>query len=273
SCTAAPSTSSTSCPSSRSRRRCRTTCSTPPSRPSPAPRAPARWATARCSSSRSTGSSASAPAKSTPMRFDQTSEAEPMKTKMFSGLKTRTRAAALALLFGVAAAFAASPVLAQEAEADAPVAEAVAAVEDAAAEAEAAVAEAPAMEAAAEEAAAEEAADGTEAEGPAFDSGNVAWMLTSTLLVLLMVVPGLALFYGGMVRSKNVLSVLMQVLVVFSVVILVWVSYGYSAAFTDGNNFFGSFTQKAFLKGITTSSESGGLPELLFVVFQSTFAG
>src|SRR5690606_19323624 len=162
------------------------TCSTPPSRPSPAPRAPARWATARCSSSRSTGSSASAPAKSTPMRFDQTSEAEPMKTKMFSGLKTRTRAAALALLFGVAAAFAA--------------------VEDAAAEAEAAVAEAPAMEAAAEE-----AADGTEAEGPAFDSGNVAWMLTSTLLVLLMVVPGLALFYGGMVRSKNVLSVLMQV--------------------------------------------------------------
>src|SRR5690606_15998232 len=251
SCTAAPSTSSTSCPSSRSRRRCRTTCSTPPSRPSPAPRAPARWATARCSSSRSTGSSASAPAKSTPMRFDQTSEAEPMKTKMFSGLKTRTRAAALALLFGVAAAFAASPVLAQEAEADAPVAEAVAAVEDAAAEAEAAVAEAPAME----------AADGTEAEGPAFDSGNVAWMLTSTLLVLLMVVPGLALFYGGMVRSKNVLSVLMQVLVVFSVVILVWVSYGYSAAFTDGNNFFGSFTQKAFLKGITTSSESAGLPE------------
>ncbi|TWT17983.1 ammonium transporter [Luteimonas wenzhouensis] len=191
-----------------------------------------------------------------------------MKTKMFSGLKTRTRAAALALLFGVAAAFAASPVLAQEAEADAPVAEAVAAVEDAAAEAEAAVAEAPAMEAAAEE-----AADGTEAEGPAFDSGNVAWMLTSTLLVLLMVVPGLALFYGGMVRSKNVLSVLMQVLVVFSVVILVWVSYGYSAAFTDGNNFFGSFTQKAFLKGITTSSESAGLPELLFVVFQSTFAG
>src|SRR5690606_2191332 len=169
------------------------------------------------------------------MRFDQTSEAEPMKTKMFSGLKTRTRAAALALLFGVAAAFAASPGLAQEAEADArvaeavaavgdagaeaddavadapgreaqarepeadaPVAEAVAAVEDAAAEAEAAVAEAPAMEAAAEE-----AADGTDAEGPAFDSGNVAWMLTSTLLVLLMVVPGLALFYGGMVRSKN----------------------------------------------------------------------
>ncbi len=106
-----------------------------------------------------------------------------------------------------------------------------------------------------------------------FDSGNVAWMLTSTLLVLLMVVPGLALFYGGMVRSKNVLSVLMQVLVVFSLVILLWIAYGYSAAFTEGNNFFGSFTDKAFLKGITATSESSGLPEFLFVVFQSTFAG
>ena len=119
----------------------------------------------------------------------------------------------------------------------------------------------------------EQAAAVEEAAAPSFDSGNVAWMLTSTLLVLLMVVPGLALFYGGMVRSKNVLSVLMQVLVVFSVVILLWVSYGYSAAFTEGNNFFGSFTEKAFLKGITTASESAGLPELLFVVFQSTFAG
>ncbi|MFZ7095040.1 ammonium transporter [Luteimonas dalianensis] len=106
-----------------------------------------------------------------------------------------------------------------------------------------------------------------------FDSGNVAWMLTATFLVLLMVVPGLALFYGGMVRSKNVLSVLMQVLVVYSMVILVWVVYGYSAAFTDGNAFFGSFTEKAFLRGITADSDADGLPEFLFVVFQSTFAG
>ncbi|PBJ84242.1 ammonia channel protein [Lysobacteraceae bacterium NML93-0399] len=106
-----------------------------------------------------------------------------------------------------------------------------------------------------------------------FDSGNVAWMLTSTLLVLLMVVPGLALFYGGMVRAKNVLSVLMQVLVVFSTVIILWVAYGYSAAFTDGNAFFGSFTQKAFLRGITAETDAGGLPEFLFIVFQSTFAG
>lgn len=111
------------------------------------------------------------------------------------------------------------------------------------------------------------------AAAPVFDSGNVAWMLTSTLLVLLMVVPGLALFYGGMVRAKNVLSVLMQVLVVFSAVVILWVSYGYSAAFTDGNAFFGSFTDKAFLKGIAADSEASGLPEFLFVVFQSTFAG
>ncbi len=106
-----------------------------------------------------------------------------------------------------------------------------------------------------------------------FDSGNVAWMLTSTLLVLLMVVPGLALFYGGMVRSKNVLSVIMQVLVVFSLVILIWIAYGYSVSFTEGNAFFGSFTEKAFLKGITYTTDGGGLPEYLVVAFQSTFAG
>jgi Amt family ammonium transporter len=111
------------------------------------------------------------------------------------------------------------------------------------------------------------------AEAAAYDHGDVAWMLTSTLLVLLMVVPGLALFYGGMVRSKNVLSVLMQVLVVYSVVVLVWISYGYSAAFSDGNAFFGSFTERAFLSGITADSLANGLPEFLFVAFQSTFAG
>ncbi len=110
-------------------------------------------------------------------------------------------------------------------------------------------------------------------EAPAFDSGNVAWMLTSTLLVLLMVVPGLALFYGGMVRAKNVLSVLMQVLVVYSMVIVLWVAYGYSAAFTEGNAFFGSFSEKAFLRGITADTDADGLPEFLFVIFQATFAG
>lgn len=105
------------------------------------------------------------------------------------------------------------------------------------------------------------------------DSGNVAWMLTSTFLVLLMVVPGLAMFYGGMVRAKNVLSVFLQVLVVFSVVVILWVAYGYSAAFTQGNAFFGSFTEKAFLSGVNAASIANGLPEFLFVAFQSTFAG
>ena len=120
------------------------------------------------------------------------------------------------------------------------------------------------------------AAEPAAVAGPAaaaYDHGDVAWMLTSTLLVLLMVVPGLALFYGGMVRSKNVLSVLMQVLVVYSVVVLVWVAYGYSAAFSAGNAFFGSFSERAFLRGITADSVANGLPEFLFVAFQSTFAG
>ncbi len=112
---------------------------------------------------------------------------------------------------------------------------------------------------------------------PAFDRGDVAWMLTSTLLVLMMVVPGLALFYGGLVRAKNVLSVLSQVLVVFSLVLLLWVGYGYSAVFSEGNALFGSFTRFAFLRGFTPDSVGGtpiaGLPDYLFVAFQSTFAG
>src|SRR5690606_15930758 len=85
-----------------------------------------------------------------------------------------------------------------------------------------------------------------QAAAPAYDHGDVAWMLTSTLLVLLMVAPGLALFYGGLVRAKNVLSVLSQVLVVFSLVLLLWVAYGYSAVFSEGNALFGSFTRHAF---------------------------
>ncbi|MBX9401216.1 ammonium transporter [Lysobacter sp. BMK333-48F3] len=103
-------------------------------------------------------------------------------------------------------------------------------------------------------------------------------MLTSTLLVLLMTVPGLALFYGGLVRSKNVLSVLMQVLAVFSLIVLLWVSYGYSLAFAGGNAWIGSF-DKLFLKGIdktslaATFSAGVALPEYVFVAFQSTFAG
>lgn len=113
---------------------------------------------------------------------------------------------------------------------------------------------------------------------PTVDKGDVAWMLTSTLLVLLMTVPGLALFYGGMVRSKNVLSVLIQVMVVFSLLILLWAVYGYSLAFVGGNAVIGSF-EKIFLSGVTVDSladtftENVKLPEYVFIAFQATFAG
>lgn len=113
---------------------------------------------------------------------------------------------------------------------------------------------------------------------PTVNKGDVAWMLTSTLLVLLMTVPGLALFYGGMVRSKNVLSVLMQVLVVFSLLVVLWAVYGYSLAFAGGNAFIGTF-DKLFLSGVTIESLADTftadvkLPEYVFIAFQSTFAG
>ena len=112
---------------------------------------------------------------------------------------------------------------------------------------------------------------------PTVDKGDVAWMLTSTLLVLLMTVPGLALFYGGLVRSKNVLSVLMQVLTVFSLLLLLWVAYGYSLAF-GGGAVIGGFG-KLFLHGVTkdslvaTFTAGVALPEYVFVAFQATFAG
>ncbi len=113
---------------------------------------------------------------------------------------------------------------------------------------------------------------------PVVDKGDVAWMLTSTLLVLLMTVPGLALFYGGLVRSKNVLSILMQVMTVFSMILVLWVIYGYSLAFNGGNAFIGNL-DKLFLHGVTKDSLAAtftagvDLPEYVFVVFQSTFAG
>ena len=76
---------------------------------------------------------------------------------------------------------------------------------------------------------------------PVFDKGDISWVMTSTLLVILMTIPGLALFYGGMVRAKNVLSVSMQVFVIFSLLSVLWAIYGYSVAFTGGNAFFGGF--------------------------------
>ncbi|HEY4133811.1 MAG TPA: ammonia channel protein, partial [Alphaproteobacteria bacterium] len=125
---------------------------------------------------------------------------------------------------------------------------------------------------------AQEAADATAAAAaPVFDTGNTTWMMTSSLLVLMMSVPGLALFYGGMVRSKNMLSILMQVFYTVCVVGVIWVVYGYSLAFTGGNDFIGGFS-KAFLSGITTSSGAATfsvgvqVPELVYVCFQMTFA-
>ncbi|WP_439572453.1 ammonium transporter [Phreatobacter sp.] len=111
----------------------------------------------------------------------------------------------------------------------------------------------------------------TPAPTPTLNSGDTAWMLVSTLLVLLMIVPGLALFYGGLVRSKNMLSVLTQVLAVASVTMIIWVIYGYSLTFGDGNAFIGNFS-KAFLRGITPESLNATIPEYVFLSFQMTFA-
>ena len=109
---------------------------------------------------------------------------------------------------------------------------------------------------------------------PVLNSGDTAWMLTSTMLVILMVIPGLALFYGGLVRSKNMLSVLAQVFVIFSLITVLWAVYGYSLTFAGEGNFYGGF-DKAFLAGIkpdTLSTALATIPEFVFVSFQSTFA-
>jgi len=113
---------------------------------------------------------------------------------------------------------------------------------------------------------------------PPPNKGDVSWLMTSTVLVILMTIPGLALFYGGMVRSKNVLSLLMQVMIVFCVGVLLFAIIGYSLAFSEGTNqFFGGFG-KFFLKGMTgdsltgTFSKATNIPELGFFCFQATFA-
>jgi len=106
----------------------------------------------------------------------------------------------------------------------------------------------------------------------AIDSGDTAWMLTSALLVLFMTVPGLALFYGGLVRAKNMLSVLMQCTLIASVVMILYVVYGYSMSFGGGTGPFWGGLGKVFLAGVTPDSVSGTIPELVFVAFQMTFA-
>ena len=103
------------------------------------------------------------------------------------------------------------------------------------------------------------------------NSGDTAWILTATALVLFMTLPGLALFYGGLVRTQNVLSVLMQCFAICCIVSVVWVVYGYSLAFTGGGSIIGG-ADAFFLSNLTRDSASGTLPESLFVVFQMTFA-
>jgi Amt family ammonium transporter len=131
-------------------------------------------------------------------------------------------------------------------------------------------------------AAAEVKEEAKPAPPPTPNKGDVTWMLVATALVIMMSVPALALFYGGMVRSKNALSMLMQVFVVFSLVTVLWCIYGYSLAFTEGNAFFGSF-DRLFLKGAldagkgefamaATFSKGVVIPEIVFVAFQATFA-
>lgn len=112
---------------------------------------------------------------------------------------------------------------------------------------------------------------------PTVNKGDTAWMIVATLLVILMVIPGLALFYGGMVRAKNMLSILMQVFVIFSLTAILWATYGYSVAFTEGNAFFGGFS-KTFLQGVTpdsmaaTFSKGVYVPEFIYIAFQLTFS-
>jgi ammonium transporter, Amt family len=120
-------------------------------------------------------------------------------------------------------------------------------------------------------------AEAATAPAPVPNKGDTAWMVVATVLVTLMAIPGLGLFYGGLVRQKNMLSVLMQTFAIFSLLGILWALYGYSVAFTAGNPFFGGFS-KAFLAGITpdsiaaTFSKGAYIPELIFVAFQLTFA-
>ena len=147
---------------------------------------------------------------------------------------------------------------------------------------------APAAASAAAPAASAAASDAAPAASlPVPNKGDTAWMLVSTLLVILMTVPGLALFYGGLVRSKNMLSMLMQVMVVFSLIVVLWFIYGYSLAFTEGSGTLGQFVggfDRLFMRGIwdnvagtfanaATFSKGVAIPEIVYAAFQATFAG
>jgi Amt family ammonium transporter len=175
------------------------------------------------------------------------------------------------LCLGLTLALGAGFATAQTAPAVATAAPAAPAAVVAAPDAAAAPAAAPAADAA-------PAAAAPEAVKETVDKGDVAFMMIATVLVILMIVPGLALFYGGLVRSKNMLSVLMQVMVVFSLISVLWAVYGYSLAFGGEGLIIGNF-DKLFLKGVTADSLAATftagvmIPEFIFIAFQATFAG
>ncbi|KAB2966856.1 ammonium transporter [Zoogloea sp.] len=182
-----------------------------------------------------------------------------------------------ALLTTLAVSFAGSA-LADDKEAPVAPAAAPAVTAPAAAAAEAKPAEAP-VAAPAAEAKAEAAAAPAEAAAPAPvpNKGDNAWIIVASAIVIMMSIPGLALFYGGLVRAKNMLSVLLQVFTVFSLITFLWVLYGYSVAFTEGNAFFGGL-DKVLLKGITPDSVAATwtkgvvISEFIYVIFQGAFA-
>ena len=135
-----------------------------------------------------------------------------------------------------------------------------------------------ALPALAQEATTEAVETVAEAAAPVMDKGDVSWMMVSTVLVLFMTLPGLALFYGGLVRSKNMLSILMQTTVIACVMMIVYVVYGYSLSFGGSTSPWWGGTGKLFLSGVTVDSMaatfSAGyvIPEYLFIAFQMTFA-
>ena len=123
----------------------------------------------------------------------------------------------------------------------------------------------------AQEAAAESAPAEAVEEAPTLNSGDTAWMIVATVLVLFMTIPGLSLFYGGLVRAKNVLSILVQCFAITCLMTILWLVYGYSLAYGEGNAFIGDFS-KVFLKGVGVDTIDGSIPESVFFTFQMTFA-
>ena len=123
----------------------------------------------------------------------------------------------------------------------------------------------------AQDAAAEAAPAAAEEEAATLNSGDTAWMIVATVLVLFMTIPGLSLFYGGLVRAKNILSILVQCFAITCLMTILWLIYGYTLAYGEGNAFIGDFS-KLFLKGVGVDTIDGSIPESVFFTFQMTFA-